>query len=184
MPTYPLFPKNPEIGETFSFPGWERYTYVWDGSLWQVDNNGVTAGLFCVDQGDVTTFSGTETPTKLLVTSTQDDVTADNFVTTADGRLTVTYTERPFMALFIVNGEVTCGSNNQEYHFYLYKNGALIDDSQESHILTGNSNTERHFTIAGVVPLQLDDYVEVWVEAHTSTAALTLTSLNLHAIRL
>ncbi|WP_347926351.1 cell wall anchor protein [Pontimicrobium sp. SW4] len=73
---------------------------------------------------------------------------------------------------------VTSASNNQDYSFYIAKNGVILPESKQGRkIATGADKGS--ITITGVVQLSPNDYIEVWVENNTGSVNITAESMNL-----
>lgn len=96
----------------------------------------------------------------------------------SNGRLTYTGIEP--VTVDISGTYSIASSNNQALSFYIAVNGVIIEESR-SRLRIGSGNDERAGAVMGIITLEKDDYVEVWVANDAATAELTALSFTLKA---
>jgi hypothetical protein len=149
---------------------------------WEVESPGiatekddVAAGNLYITTTASTSFGSTNTPVKILGTTTS----ASLFRVTSPSNNRLTYggiKGRRFQILC----SLTCSqaSSNKEYSFYVYKNGVQLPESRQK-IKLVNSSDQISVTISCTAALSTGDYIEIWAEANTSTTSLSVETFNL-----
>jgi hypothetical protein len=151
-------------------------------SKWEVETPGlatekddVAAGNLYISTTTNTNFSALNTPLKISGTTTAASLF--RVASPANNRLTYGGAKgRRFQILC----SLTCsqGSSNREYSFYVYKNGVQLPESRQK-IKLVNASDQVSVTISCTAFLATSDYIEIWVEANTSTTSLSVETFNL-----
>ncbi|MFG6684986.1 hypothetical protein ACGK9U_00275 [Mariniflexile sp. HNIBRBA6329] len=120
-----------------------------------------------------TAFTAVNTPTKILGTTTQSNLFR---VTAANNRLTYTGSKpRNFEIICTGTVDHTTGGN-RVFAYYIYKNGVQQPSiSAERRFV---NNDIGNFTLIGSVFMNVNDYIEVWVENQTNDSSTLLTKLS------
>ncbi len=149
---------------------------------WEVESPGlgtekddVAAGNLYITSTASSTFSSLNTPVKISGTTTAASLF--RVTSPANNRLVYAGTKgRRFQILC----SLTCsqGSSNREYSFYVYRNGVQLPESRQK-IKLVNASDQVSVTISCTAFLNTSDYIEIWVEANTSTTALNVETFNL-----
>ena len=149
---------------------------------WEVECPGLAtekddeaAGNLYITSTASSTFSTLNTPVKISGTTTA----ASLFRVTSPANNRLVYggsKGRRFQILC----SLTCsqGSSNREYSFYVYKNGVQLPESRQK-IKLVNASDQVSVTISCTAFLTTSDYIEIWVEANTSTTSLSVETFNL-----
>lgn len=130
-----------------------------------VESDFVTSGYYhMVNNSTVTNLSSNDTPVKIAGTTIADNL----FRTTAsDNRLNyVGHKVREFE--IICTGTLNHSVNNaRSYEFYVYKNGVQVPAISAERRFS--KNDVGNFTLAGILALQPNDYIEIWVSINNVT---------------
>lgn len=170
------------ILDTCNFSGGGTYTTGVLSSdnkaLWTncrgIVNSDSLATMYMQGNATATTFAATSTPVKAAGTTTagianQRFSHASNKITYDGARI------RDFKVT--VTGTLASGGANNEYGFYIYKNGSAIVES-EQYVTANTAGRVESFTLQTIARLEQTDYLEIWVENITTTASVTITFLN------
>ncbi|QNA44863.1 hypothetical protein [Lacibacter sediminis] len=151
-------------------------------SKWEVEAPGLTTekddvatGNLYLTSANATSFSGVNTPTKVLGTTTAVGLfrvsSATNNRLVYDGSKT---------RRFSVTGSVsvTSSSANKYFSFYIYKNGVKLPESEQAMRLSTGVD-KGSLTITCTVQLSTNDYIEIWAENTSDGSSMTVETLNL-----
>ncbi len=149
---------------------------------WEVEVSGITtekddvaAGNLYISTSVPTNFTAVNTPTKLSGTTTP--VNLFRVSSPSSNRLTYTGSKaKRFTIVCSLTSSQT--SSNKEYSYYIYKNGIQLPESRQK-IKLINASDQVSTTISCTALLASNDYIEVWVEANTSTTTLNVETFNL-----
>ncbi|HLO37821.1 MAG TPA: hypothetical protein VK173_05005 [Lacibacter sp.] len=149
---------------------------------WEVDCPGITTEMDDVATGNLyltsstaTSFSASNTPTKVLCTTTGvglfrvSSSTSNRLV--YDGIKT-----RRFSVVGSVS--VTAQSANKYFSFYIYKNGVKLPESEQAMRLSTGVD-KGSLTITCTVQLSTNDYIEIWAANTSDGSSMTVETLNL-----
>lgn len=149
---------------------------------WEVESPGlatekddVAAGNLYITSTASSTFSFLNTPVKISGTTTAASLF--RVTSPANNRLAYSGSKgRRFQILC----SLTCSqaSSNREYSFFVYKNGVQMPESRQK-IKLVNASDQVSVTISCTAFLNTSDYIEIWVEANTSTTSLSVETFNL-----
>jgi len=151
-------------------------------NAWEVEASGlntqkddVAGGNMYVTTPVATTFSATNTPTKVLGTTTSTNL----FRVTSPTNNRLTYGGSKTRS-FSVSGalSITQPNSNRFFSFYIAKNGVILPESRQD-IKVVNSTDQVSLPISCRVILAPGDYIEVWVANQTATTDVTVQTLNL-----
>lgn len=149
---------------------------------WEVECAGITTEKDDVASGNLyltsatsTSFSGANTPTKVLGTTT--GVGLFRVSSATNNRLVY---EGIKTRRFSVTGSVsvTSSSANKYFSFYIYKNGVKLPESEQAMRLSTGVD-KGSLTITCTVQLSTNDYIEIWAENTSDGASMTVETLNL-----
>jgi hypothetical protein len=120
-----------------------------------------------------TVISATNTPVKVLGTTTSSTITQKftntNNRATYNGSLTRTFK-------VTVSASCTSGNNNI-VGFYIAKNGIVTSDSEIYSTTSGTGKSE-NVSIQTLISLSENDYIEIWVENNSSITNVLVSDLN------
>ncbi len=149
---------------------------------WEVETDGLrsekdeqASGNIYISTPALTTFSASNTPTKVLGSTT----IADLFRVSSPTNNRMCYVgkkPRRFQVICSLTGTQT--SSNIVYAFYIAKNGSVLPESKQV-VKFANNSDQQSVALSCNVNLDPNDYVEVWVSNLTNTIGLTVQSLNL-----
>lgn len=127
------------------------------------------------------TISTTNTPVKILGTTTVGEITNDFSHTsnrgTFDGTLTSRY--KVDATLSVVRG---AGSGNKfDATFYIAKNGTVVGKSS---IPSEISDVKRPISLQMITELTNTDYIEIWVENNTNTRNVLVQFMNVNIYKI
>jgi len=131
-----------------------------------VESDVVAAGYYyMVNNATVTPLVTNNTPVKILGTTIGNNLFR---TTTTTNRLTyIGHKIREFE--IICTGTLNHTINNaREYEFYVYKNGAIVSTISAERRFS--KNDLGNFTLAGILTLNPNDYVEIYVSINNVTA--------------
>jgi len=131
-----------------------------------VESDIVAAGYYYMaNNTTVTPLVTNNTPVKILGTTTADNL----FRTTAATTNQLTYIGHKIREFEIIcTGTLNHTINNaREYEFHIYKNGAIV--SAISAERRFSKNDLGNFTLAGILTLTPNDYIEVYVSINNVT---------------
>ncbi|MEP5340940.1 MAG: hypothetical protein ABJL44_12305 [Algibacter sp.] len=141
-------------------------------SVWFVDSPGLTvetdfvaSGYYhMVDNTTATTLTGDDIPAKISGTTTADNLFRTE--STVSNRLT--YIGHKFREFEVVcTGTLEHITNNARiYELSLYKNGIQIPQISSERRFT--KNDVGNFTLVGMLPLNPDDYIEVYISINNN----------------
>ena len=146
--------------------------------LW-VNNKGILntsniANYYMSDNATVTNIASSNTPVKIVGTTTSNAITQKS--THTDNRATyVGAIQRDFKVTSVLS--VTSTSSNDQIGFYIAKNGVVIDES-ELYVTTNNNNRAESICIQTITSLNQNDYIEIWAENRTDSSNITVTFMN------
>jgi hypothetical protein len=139
------------------------------------EKDDVATGNIYISTTAATIFAATNTPVKVLGTTTS----ANLFRATATGSNRITYTGKKTRRLQVMCSLTgTQGSTNIVYAFFIAKNGVVLPESKQV-VKFANSSDQQSVTVSCTVQLAPNDFIEIWVQNQTSTASLTVQSLNM-----
>ncbi len=149
---------------------------------WEVEALGITTEKDDVATGNLylttsatTNFSGTNTPTKVLCTTSA--VGLFRVSSPANNKLVYTgiKTRR-----FAVTGSVsvTAQAANKYFSFYIYKNGVKLPESEQAMRLSTGVD-KGSLTVTCTVQMFTDDYIEIWAANTSDASSMTVETLNL-----
>lgn len=149
---------------------------------WEVECPGITTEKDDVATGNVyltaavaTTFSGVNTPTKVLGNTT--GVGLFRVSSSADNRLVYDGIKtRRFSVVASVS--VTSQSANKYFSFYIYKNGVKLPESEQAMRLSTGVD-KGSLTITCTVQLSTNDYIEIWAANTSDGSSMTVETMNL-----
>lgn len=171
--------------ETSSFSGLGNRTNGTFSNKWSIEASGletqkdiVAGGGIYINSQATTTISTANTPVKVSGT------TAASLMFRADddgvsNRIRYTGLSRRYFqvsATFSFNADGSWLSSDV-VAFYVYKNGVQVPSIYTE--MRTSSNSTISGSILGVVELETNDYIELWVANKSSTANITLNSMNL-----
>ena len=149
---------------------------------WEVEALGITTEKDDVATGNLylttsatTNFSGTNTPTKVLCTTSA--VGLFRVSSPANNKLVYTgiKTRR-----FAVTGSVsvTAQAANKYFSFYIYKNGVKLPESEQAMRLSTGVD-KGSLTVTCTVQMSTNDYIEIWAANTSDASSMTVETLNL-----
>ena len=173
---------NAGSAKVIMFVGTGTYVSGTFTNAWEVEASGlntqkddVAGGNMYVTTPVATTFSATNTPTKVLGTTTSTNL----FRVTSPTNNRLTYggsKTRSFSVSAALS--ITQPNSNRFFSFYIAKNGVIIPESRQD-IKVVNSTDQVSLPISCRVILAPGDYIEVWVANQTATTDVTVQTLNL-----
>ena len=120
-----------------------------------------------------TVISSTNTPVKVLGTTTSSSIT-QKFTNTNNRATYVGSITR----IFKVTACASCTSgNNNIVGFYIAKNGVISSDS-EIYTTTSGTGKSENISIQTLISLSENDYIEMWVENNSSITNVLVSDLN------
>lgn len=143
------------------------------------DTKGVTHSanlgmMYWTQNAQNTIILQTTTPTKIVGTSAPSDY-SQRFSHDTSGRLTYTGT---ITRLFSIETTLSFTSgNNQLIDVYIAKNGSIIQKS-ESRTTTSGSGRAENIKVQTIVDLAPTEFIEIFIENHTSTNSIVVVDLN------
>lgn len=139
-----------------------------------ITNSGNISSFNMLNNATETVISATDTPVKVLGTTTQGSLTQR--FTHSNNRLTfVGAITRDFLVTATAS---ISGGANKVVGMYIAKNGAVLDDS-EIYATTNAAGKAESISVQAVVNLAENDYIEVFVENTSDTSNVTVEFLNL-----
>lgn len=120
-----------------------------------------------------TTIGATNTPTKVLGTTTSASIT-QKFTNTNNRAAYVGSLTRQFIITATLSLE---SGNNNQIGCYIAKNGSVSLDSEVYGTTSGTGRAE-NITIQTLVELSTNDYIEIYVENSTAISNILVTDLN------
>lgn len=131
-------------------------------------------GMSWTGNATVTTIASSDTPVKAAATSSANALN-QRFAHT-DNRLT--YASAIPLTFYVGATLSLTSGNNRQIEVLLYKNGTLIPGALGS-ITTNGSGRAEGAAAQGLVELEQDDYVELWVSNTSNTDDITVTDANI-----
>jgi hypothetical protein len=120
-----------------------------------------------------TTFPAVNSPTKILGTTTATNLFR---VTATNNRLTYIGSKpRNFEIISTATVDHSTGGN-RTFAYYIYKNGVQLPSVSAERRFTNNDIG--NLTLIGSVFMNVNDFIEVWVENQTNSAQTLLTKLS------
>ncbi|TSJ44945.1 hypothetical protein [Fluviicola chungangensis] len=164
------------------FVGTGTYVVGTFSNAWEVEASGlntqkdeVAGGNIYITTPVATTFSASNTPVKVLGTTTS----AGLFRVTNPANNRLTYNGSKTRAFFVSGAlSITQPNSNRFFSFYIAKNGVIIPESRQD-IKVVNSTDQVSLPLSCRVTLAPGDYIEVWVANQTATTDITVQTLNL-----
>lgn len=151
-------------------------------SKWEVEYSGLTTEKDDVATGNlyltvpqVTAFSATNTPAKILGTT----VAASLFRVSSPMNNRLVYTggmSRRFQVICSLS--LTGSSANKNYTFYIVKNGVVLNESRQAMRLSSGVD-KGSLTLSCTVAMNTNDYIEVYAENNSDNSGITVEYLNL-----
>lgn len=146
-----------------------------------VENSHADAQGFIGANATATTFSGTSTDgTNAVVVNFGTAFVADledRFTITTAGKYTYNGIEDIVITMTAnIFSDLTSGSAKQ-YHFYIAKNGTIIESSKSKNEYTGS--TPGANSCSSVVEIVTGDFLELFVEAITATTSITVDTCSI-----
>jgi hypothetical protein len=151
-------------------------------NAWEVESSGISTEKDDVATGNMylttpvtTTFSGVNTPTKVLGTTTAVNL----FRVTSPASNRLTYAGAKTRS-FVVTGamSITSSTNNNYYTIYIAKNGVIQAQSAQTQKIA-NGADQGAFSITCTVTMAPNDYIELWISNNTSTASAVVQTSNI-----
>ena len=149
---------------------------------WEVESPGITTEKDDVASGNIyltstatTTFSATNTPTKVLCTTTAVGL----FRVSAPSSNRLVYDgikTRRFAVVASVS--VTSQAANKYFSFYIYKNGVKMPESEQAMRLSTGVD-KGSLTITCTVQLSTNDYIEIWAANTSDASSMTVETMNI-----
>ncbi len=164
------------------FVGTGTYVVGTFTNAWEVEATGLNTQKDEVAGGNMyltvpvaTTFSASNTPTKVLGTT----VSTNLFRVTNPSNNRLTYSGSKTRSFNVsCSMSITQPSSNRYFSFYIAKNGVIIPESRQD-VKVVNSTDQVSLTLGCRALMAPGDYVEVWVENQSSTTSMTVQTLNL-----
>jgi hypothetical protein len=168
--------------KTIMFVGSGTYVTGTFSKEWEAESQGLTtekddvaAGNLFISSMNSTTFSGTNSATKIL--GTTSSASLFRVTSPANNRLTYGGTKSKRFTVVCSLSAIATG-NNKNFSFYIAKNGVVLPESKQ-HLKCSSQVDRGSVTLSCTVLLATNDYVEVWVENNTDNTNLDVESLNL-----
>lgn len=174
-------PNEGYILDTINFSGGGTYlsgVVVTDNKTLFVNCKGINntdeiSQYYMNGNATTTTIGTTNTPTKVLGTTTSASVTQK--FTNTDNKATY---NGSITRYFKVTATLSVESgNNNQVGCYIAKNGTVLNDSEVYGTTSGSGRAE-NIVIQTLVELTTNDYIEVFVENATASNNITITDLN------
>jgi len=173
---------NAGSAKVIMFVGTGTYVTGTFTNAWEVEANGVSTQKDDVAGGNMyvttpvaTTFAATNTPVKVLGTTTS----AGLFRMTSPANNRLTYSGSKTRSFYVSGAmSITQPNSNRYFSFYIAKNGVIIPESRQD-IKVVNSTDQVSLPISCRVSMAPGDYIEVWVANQTATSNVTVETLNL-----
>ena len=121
-----------------------------------------------------TVIAASATPVKVAGTTTASAI--DQRFDHSSNRLTYAGARTKVFRVGVV-GVLQDGGNNDQYGVYVYKNGAVVPES-EKFITADSGGRVASFSTQCLIELAAGDYVEVWLENLADTDDATISYLN------
>jgi hypothetical protein len=148
---------------------------------WEVECPGITTEKDDVATGNVyltstatTTFSATNTPTKVLCTTTA--VGLFRVSSPSSNRLVYDGIKTRRFAV-VASVSVTSQAANKYFSFYVYKNGVKLPESEQAMRLSTGVD-KGSLTITCTVQLSTNDYIEIWAANTSDASSMTVETIN------
>ena len=149
---------------------------------WEVEALGLTtekddvaAGNLYLTSSVTTSFSGADSPTKVLGSTTA--VGLFRVSSPANNRLVYTGTKTRRFAV-IGSVSVTAQAANKYFSFYIYKNGVKLPESEQAMRLSTGVD-KGSLTVTCTVQMATNDYIEIWAANTSDGSSMTVETLNL-----
>lgn len=173
---------NAGSAKVIMFVGTGTYIVGTFTNAWEVEASGLNTQKDEVAGGNMyltvpvaTTFSASNTPTKVLGTT----VSTNLFRVTNPSNNRLTYAGSKTRSFNVsCSMSITQPSSNRYFSFYIARNGVIIPESRQD-VKVVNSTDQVSLTLGCRALMAPGDYVEVWVENQSSTTSMTVQTLNL-----
>ena len=155
---------------------------------WTVDSPGIPLESDAVATGDInldkavgsgelTTFSGTSTASRIKVAGT---TTSNNLLRfTRDGDNKIIYKGHKTRYFQVASSVSYQSSSNFILILYIAKNGVVIPETKVYGYYTGSGILA--LPVIGTVELEQDDYIEIYAERYSGSGNMLTVSFNLTA---
>ncbi|GER60439.1 hypothetical protein ULMA_25470 [Patiriisocius marinus] len=169
-----------------TYPGY-NFTNEWDVNCpgIPIETDGTATGDINLDtavgSGEITTFADNLTPTKILGTTTNNNLF--RFSASGNNRIIYNGLKKRF---FNISASISCQSANSGiYIFYLAKGSgagaaSILPETKVYRRFSSGSDIGGA-TAIGTIEMEPGDYVEVWAQRYSGTSNLLTVSLNLVA---
>ena len=170
------------ILDTCSFSGGGNYLPTLDhtsnASLF-TNNTGIinsreVSQLYMNGNATATVINTSGVAVKIAGTTSSSPITS-KFVNTDNRATYVGGIAKSFKVVCTLSVE---SGNNNQIGIYIAKNGVLIPESEVYGTTSGAGRAE-NIVVQAFVSLQLNDYIELWIENDTGTQNIVVTDLNL-----
>ena len=173
---------NDAILSSYSFSGAGTHTAGTFSKEWEIESSGIVKQTDDVATGNLYITSSTNTiitaaNTPVKIAGTTSGLNLFRVTSTTDNRLTYTGTKTRFFT-YTGSISVTASDNGKRFVFYIAKNGTILSESQQSRKIA-NGSDRGSISISGVIELETDDYLEVWVENINDSTNIKAQSMNL-----
>lgn len=185
MSTSATVPTEGYILDTCNFSGGGTYTAGVQSNdnkaLWVncrgIKNSDSVATMYMQNNATATVIAAPNTPVKVAGTTTAGS--NNQRFTHSQGRLTyVGARERDFLVTATIS-LVSAGANDQ-YGFYIVKNGTPITES-EQYVTANAAGRVESVGLQVITDLAENDYIEIWIENTTDADDGTISFLNVIA---
>lgn len=173
---------NAGSAKVIMFVGTGTYVVGTFTNAWEVEatglntqKDGVAGGNMYVSVPTATTFAATNTPVKVLGTTTSTNL----YRVTSPTNNRLTYSGSKTRSFNVsCSMSITQPSSNRYFSFYIAKNGVVIPESRQD-VKVVNSTDQVSLTLGCRALMAPGDYIEVWVANQTATSDVTVQTLNL-----
>jgi len=139
-----------------------------------IPNTSAVGNYFMRENVVATTFTAQDTPTKILGTTTANQI--NQKFTHTNNRLTyVGALEGDFQVSSVCT--FVCASSNETVGLYVAKNGVVIADS-EMYTRSDSRNRAEGISVQTITGLTTNDYLEIWIENVADDSNITVEFLN------
>ena len=160
---------------TGSYSGY-KFTNEWfvqcQGVLQETDE--VATGSVYISTPLVTPIATLNTPIKISGTTTSNGLFRTS--STTNNRIQYIGSKLRYFS-YSASLSVTGEGNNKIFNFYIAKNGVVVPESKQSRKITTGTDIGS-ISISGLIQLDTNDYVEVWVANATDATDITVQSMN------
>jgi hypothetical protein len=153
------------------------FSYKWEVEALGVatEKDEVSAGNLYLTGIATTSFTDVNTPTKVACTTSP--VSLFRVTSPSDNRLTYTGKQSKRFQV-ICSLSLTSQAANKYFSFYIVKNGVVLPESRQAMRLSSGVD-KGSVTLSCTIPLNSNDYIEVWAENNSDVSTMTVESLNL-----